>query len=69
MRFWWDFHTNSTPGTAPHHAQLFDIIDDVSWQSGNFAASEAFLDVLAGTLNTRWGNYACWNGIGFDHCP
>jgi hypothetical protein len=68
MRFWWDFHTNATPGTAPHHAQMFGIVDDVAWSSGPFAASDAFLDVLAGTLHTRWASFACWNGIAYEAC-
>ncbi|MCI0398870.1 MAG: GEVED domain-containing protein, partial [Chloroflexi bacterium] len=71
MRFWWDFHTNdlpSDPGSPPNHGQLFDIIDDLVWDTGNFEVSNAFMDMLTGDMATRWDAYACWNGIGYDHC-
>jgi len=68
MRFWWDFHTNPTPGTPPSHGQLFNIVDGITWENGIFYVSETILDSLAGTTATRWDNYACWNGIAYDHC-
>ena len=71
MRHWWDFHTNNLPndpGFRPAHSWMFDLVDDVSWQTGMWKASEAFENELSGGMRTRWRNYGCWNGIKFGGC-
>jgi hypothetical protein len=45
-----------------------DLIDDVTFDSGYWEASDAFEDVLSGGMFDRWRYYACWNGIAYDVC-
>jgi hypothetical protein len=71
MRQWWDYRTNDRaqdPGSRPSLNDLFDLIDEVNWQDGTFAASNAIEAELSGEQAQRWRQFACTNGIAWSHC-